>query len=161
MLKSKLQDIPDYHQFDYEDKLMAGFNADINACATAEDLFDFVDKYSALWVLGLHKPEHVRKCDEEIVAKQFDPAGVLRCLERAKRDELCEHIPVHAAPHEPPPAEAPSVDAPLPKLAVCHGMEIRMPYSITLAILTAHHWDVPLSVAMHQLYCEGPHDDCF
>jgi hypothetical protein len=131
-------DDPDIYHL-YTDELR-----EVVTCPDA--LLSHIEKWKAVWQLTDREsvPYPVRKMDSVIASSCFDVIDALRCVRMTFwtgvcSGQLCEHASTH----------------------ICPGMEIRMPYLFTAMMLIGHKFGVPPYIALHQGFCQGPHEECF
>lgn len=123
-----------------------------------DNIQDHVNKWQALWELDRNKPEHVKEMDNLIVMGLIDWDEAANCIRMVRAGPACKHAPKGLF-HRKKRLRKKLVSQVGSDL--CAGMEIFMPWSILQAIMVSKHFGVPDGVAIHQLYCKGPHDQCF
>lgn len=154
--KPRIFDIPNYSLTNH------GFFAQYANEAKAinrENIQDHVNKWHVIWELNRNKPEHVDEMDRRIVQGLVDWDEAVNCIRAARAGPSCKHAPQGLFHRKKRIRKKKLSQVVEPSL--CAGMEIFMPWSILQAIMVSNYYGVPDGVAIHQLYCEGPHDHCF
>lgn len=142
-----LQSIPGY-SLRTED-LARQYTQELEEAFRAGTVTDFIDKWKSVWLLDAEdKPDAVRNIDLDIVNRRFSFEEALECLAGSfLKNEDGSPVEKPACSHQ--------------EHGPCHGMEIRMPYGITVGILVGAHFGVPVGTALHQAFCSGPCDSCY
>ena len=133
---SLIHEIPGFSMM--SDEISRAFTSELREAVAQNQLPPFIKKWAAVWKIeNAHKPEHVRSCDAQILSG--DLAGAEECLRSSFEGNPCSHA----------------------EKELCVGMEVRIPWALMVASVVAEKYGVPQGTALHQLFCEGPHDDCF
>ena len=123
--------------------LIETFKKDVVLPRTESEFSSFIERWKLLWEVTLDKkfvPEHVKKMDQRIINLEFDVDWAWTCIQHTfVQDVLC----VHATSQ------------------ICPGAEIAIPCSLINASFAGTKFGVSTSSALHQLFCNGPHDCCF
>ena len=120
------------------------------AITTEEELKVHLQRWSNLWLLDARSSRPNRpgmiKLAEKIAAGDIRFDIAMQCLKdlRVTPDNptaKCKHVGQMTKS--------------------CVGMMIVLPPALLIASLKAKEFGVPFSVALHQMYCDGPHHHCF
>lgn len=117
------------------------YNSELFEALQHGKVLEFTAKWRSIWLIeSEHKPESCRVIDLKISSGQIE--GCEECL-RLSFERPPEKVCLHAMTE------------------LCVGMEIRMPWVLIVAVLCSHKYEAPMNMCLHQMFCEGPHDDCF
>lgn len=158
-----LEQIPGYRAMNYgEDVIAVDFAKDVHAVRSADDIRKLVIKWRALWELTTKgKPEHVQNIDTRIVAGDFDADEAFECFKRVAQGQTCRHATPWGLKKRPRKKRLLKKMVKSGSGSLCPGMEIRLPWSMFTVAMVSHHYGVPETMALHQAFCDGPHDGCF
>lgn len=154
-----LDKIPGYENIE-SDGIVKQFAAEIKLIKTEDDLKKFVVKWRQIWVLRRNSNQFAIKFNDQIISIDFDLNQALQCIIRANNNKTCKHATSWGLNKKPKKKR-------LLKKAekkggnLCHGMQIVLPEALIKTVYVTIKFGVPDGVAMHQLFCTGPHDDCF
>jgi hypothetical protein len=135
----KLNELPGYHVSN--DGLSDNYVEELRAVDSEEKLFEFVQRWSALWEIGRDRiPEILHPGLDRIVGHKFDAEEALQCIAEGRK-KGCKHAQ---------PGES------------CPGMNIVMPPTLLMAEMVSRQFGAPICTALHQMFCKDEnHLGCF
>lgn len=158
-----LASVPGFHQID--ESFFKEFNKDFYKIRSGEGIQRFIAKWQAVWEMDIkQKPEIVREMDKYIISELSldgeDLYDAFKCIKKIKQQQLCSHAPWG---NRKQPKKKRHIKKAFKgdRGGLCAAMEMRMPWTLTRGVIVSHEYGVPIGIAMHQLFCEGPHDNCF